>query len=163
MKPIIFKESNKDLLKPQGMTDAECGSLPVFTDGQQCVSRWQLTWKERFQILFFGRIWLGVLSGQTQPPVWLDSQKTVFKNNSPSLTWFNLHPDFFNVLGLRFKFYNLFYRVFDEGWCWGVGLIQINGRHLFYLGANEEKAQFRLLFLNFEFRTSRLKLKKLFA
>lgn len=79
MQPIKFKEANKDLLKPEGMTDAECGSLPIFTDGKQCISLWQLTWKERFQVLFFGRIWLGVLSGQTQPPVWLDSQKTVFR------------------------------------------------------------------------------------
>ncbi len=157
MTPIKFQESNKDLLKPVGMTDAECSSLPVFTDGKQCISLWQLTWKERFQVLFLGRIWLAVLSGQTQPPVWMDSRKTVFKNNSSSLTWFNLHPKFFHVLGLRFKWFNLFCRVFDEGWCWGVGLIQVNGRHLFYIGANEEKMQFRLLFVNSEFRHTKRK------
>lgn len=157
MTPIKFSESNKVLGKPESMKDAECGSLPIFTDGGQCISLWKLTWNERLQILFRGKLWVSVLSGQTQPPIWLDTQKTVFKNNSPSLTWFNLHPKFFNVFGLRFKFFNLFCRVFDEGWCWGAGLIQINGGHLFYIGADEERAQFRLLFLSFEFRHTKRK------
>jgi hypothetical protein len=85
LKPTKFKEANKDLLKPQGMTDEQCGSLPVFTDGNQCISHWQLTWKERFQVLFFGKIWLGVISGQTQPPVWVDSNKNVFGKGKAAL------------------------------------------------------------------------------
>ena len=36
MKPIKFDEANKNLLKPQNMTDEECSSLWVFTDVQQC-------------------------------------------------------------------------------------------------------------------------------
>ncbi len=42
MKPIKFPEANKTLGKPQGMTDDECGPLPVFSDGK-CAShagRW---------------------------------------------------------------------------------------------------------------------------
>lgn len=69
MKPINFPEANKNLLKPKGMTDEECGSLPVWTDGEQCVSCWQPTVKERISILLFGKIWLSVYSGETQPPV----------------------------------------------------------------------------------------------
>lgn len=78
MKPIKFEESNKTLLKPSSMTDEECSSLPVFTDGRQCISCWRLTWMERLSALLFGRVWLCVLSGHTQPPVWLACKKTVF-------------------------------------------------------------------------------------
>lgn len=79
MKAIKFKYANRNLLKPQSMTDEECSSLWVFTDGKQCVSCWKLNWKERLSALFFGKIWLGVLSGATQPPVWLDSTRTIFE------------------------------------------------------------------------------------
>ena len=79
MKPIKFKEANKNLLKPQSMTDEECSSLWVYTDGEQCISCWKMNWKQRIMALLFGRVWLSVLSGQTQPPGWVDCDKTVFK------------------------------------------------------------------------------------
>lgn len=78
MKPIKFKEATKNLLKPENMTDEECSSLWVYNDGQECVSCWRLTWKERIKALLFGKVWLGVLSGFTQPPVWMVCDKTVF-------------------------------------------------------------------------------------
>lgn len=146
MKPVKFKEANAELGKPPSMTDDECGSLPVFKDGKQCISLWKLSFKERLQVLFFGKIWLGVISGMTQPPVWLDSSKTVFKSSSPSITWFNLHPKFFKVFGWRLKVFNLFCRVMDEGWCFGAGLFQCNGRHLIYLGVDDESLKFDAFF-----------------
>ena len=79
MKAIKFKYANRNLQKPQNMTDEECSSLWVFTDTKMCVSCWKLNWKERLSALFFGTIWLGVLSGATQPPVWLDCTRTVFE------------------------------------------------------------------------------------
>ena len=30
--------------------------LPAFTDERQTISCWQLTWRERFTVLFFGRL-----------------------------------------------------------------------------------------------------------
>lgn len=78
MKPIKFEQANKNLLKPENMIDEECSSLWVYNDGMQCVSCWRLTWKERLKALFFGRVWLAVLSGESQPPVWLFCDKTVF-------------------------------------------------------------------------------------
>lgn len=42
------------------------------------MSCWRLTWKERIKALLFGKVWLGVLSGFTQPPVWMVCDKTVF-------------------------------------------------------------------------------------
>lgn len=79
MKPIKFKQANKNLLKPNNMTDEECSSLWVYCDGQQCISCWKLTFKERIKALFFGNIWISVLSGVTQPPIWLNANKTVFE------------------------------------------------------------------------------------
>ena len=78
MEPIKFEQANKDLLKPEGMTDEECGSLPVWSDGKECISLWQMTWRERLSALFFGRVWLSVHSGFTQPPVWLMATKEIF-------------------------------------------------------------------------------------
>lgn len=81
MNPIKFKEANKNLLKPNNMTDEECKSLWVYTDNQQCISCWKMTFKQRIKALLFGKVWLSVYSGQTQPPVWLDCDKTVFKES----------------------------------------------------------------------------------
>lgn len=71
MKPIKFKQANKQLFKPDSMTDKECSSLWVYTNGTQCVSCWKLSLKDRIKALIFGKVWLVVLSGYTQPPVWL--------------------------------------------------------------------------------------------
>lgn len=79
MKPIKFKEANKNLLKPTNMTDAECSSLWVYSDARECISCWHMSWKQRIKALLWGNVWLSVLSGNTQPPVWLDCDKTVFK------------------------------------------------------------------------------------
>lgn len=80
MKPKHFKESNVELRKPSNMTDEECGSLHIFQDENTntCISLWTVPFWERLKFLFHGHIWLGVLSGHTQPPVWLDCRKTVF-------------------------------------------------------------------------------------
>lgn len=75
---IHFPEATKNLLKPDSMTDEECSSLWVFNDGEQCVSCWKLSWKERLNILLYGKLWLGILSGRTQPPVWIVVGDTVF-------------------------------------------------------------------------------------
>lgn len=80
MKATKFPQANKNLSKPDSMTDEECSSLWIFTDGKQCISCWKLNWKQRFSALIFGKVWLSVLSGQTQPPVWLDCTKSVFIN-----------------------------------------------------------------------------------
>lgn len=86
MKPIDFKQFTKVLQKPSTMTDNECASLHVWSDGKQCVSCWKPTIKERLNILFGGKVWLGVLSGGTQPPVFV-SGSNVF-NRLPLMARF---------------------------------------------------------------------------
>lgn len=57
------------------MAESECQSLPVWNDGKQCVSCWKATFKERLNILFTGKVWLGALSGKTQPPVFVSGER----------------------------------------------------------------------------------------
>lgn len=83
MKPIDFKQSTKVLQRSADMTDDECSSLPVWSDGTQCVSCWKPSLSERISLVFGGQVWLGVASGSTQPPVFL-SGKNVFKGASAS-------------------------------------------------------------------------------
>jgi len=71
MEPIQFEHSNK-VLQPSGKEYSSnvvgVDPLPVWTDGEQCVSCWKMSLKERLFALIFGRVWLGLLSGETQPP-----------------------------------------------------------------------------------------------
>lgn len=84
MKPIKFKESTIELSKPESMTADECGSLSIHqTKEGTCISCWEASFWDRVKFLFHGKIWLGVLSGITQPPVWLDCTNTVFIKQKP--------------------------------------------------------------------------------
>ena len=78
MKPIDFEQSTKVLQKPGTLSDSQCSALPVWCDGKQCVSCWKPSIKERINILFGGNVWLGVMSGKTQPPVFVAGE-TVFE------------------------------------------------------------------------------------
>ena len=80
MEPMQFKQANKNLLKPESMTDEECGNLPVFTDGVQCISLWKMTWKERLLALLFGKLWVYVISGYTQPPIGFIIDREIFRS-----------------------------------------------------------------------------------
>jgi len=79
MKAKKFKEATVELKKPSSMTDEECGSLWIYqSETGECISLWTVPFWQRVKFLFHGKLWLGVLSGKTQPPVWLDMTKTVF-------------------------------------------------------------------------------------
>lgn len=79
MKPIDFPQSTKVLQRPGTLSDAQCGALPVWCDGKQCVSCWKPSFKERVNILFGGGVWLGVMSGKTQPPVFVTGERVFEK------------------------------------------------------------------------------------
>lgn len=78
MKPINHRFTNVTLNAPAGQED-EILPLRVWTDGEQCISCWQMGWRERLSALVFGRVWLSVLSGRTQPPVWLMATRDALK------------------------------------------------------------------------------------
>jgi hypothetical protein len=85
MKPIDFPQSTKVLQRPSVMAESECQSLPVWNDGKQCVSCWKPTLIERLKILFYGKVWLGVLSGNTQPPVFISGENVFVKASIKAL------------------------------------------------------------------------------
>lgn len=87
MEPSAFREANRNLTPPADWDrdkDGDCGDLPTFTDGHTCISRWRLSWRERLTVLLSGAVWLGVLSGHTQPPVWIAARKPFARREQPS-------------------------------------------------------------------------------
>ena len=81
MKPIDFKQSTKVLQRSSEITDDGCASLHVWSDGTLCVSCWKPSLSERISLVFGGKVWLGVASGGTQPPVFI-SGRNGFKGAS---------------------------------------------------------------------------------
>ena len=84
MKNIDFKESNRTLSPSNKQYSDKIGKvsyLHIFSDGEQCVSCWKMTWKERFSALFFGRVWVAVASGKTQPPIYAQTSKSYLENS----------------------------------------------------------------------------------
>lgn len=79
MRPIKFREQTGVLLKPNDMTDEECGPLPIHHDGEWYVSCWKMDLKERIKALVFGKTWLYVRGKISQPAVSLVCDKTVFE------------------------------------------------------------------------------------
>lgn len=69
MTPTGFKECNKVLGAPQGMTSEEVMNLPIFTDGKSCTSVWELNDEDLAEIIKTKKIALTIYSGATQPPV----------------------------------------------------------------------------------------------
>ena len=67
MRGIEFPEANKKLLPPEG-EEANVYTLHVWSDGNRCISKWKMTWQERFKALFTGTIWFDSW-GSTHPPI----------------------------------------------------------------------------------------------
>lgn len=77
----MFKEATIELKKPDSMTKEDCGNLHVFqSENGQCISLWSASLWTRIKFLFHGKLWLGVCSGTTQPPVWLEMKSNIFSS-----------------------------------------------------------------------------------
>jgi len=74
MHPIEFKGHNVKLI------GNGCNDLPVFTNGLQCVSCWQLSDDEIEKIKETKQLWLSVHTGATQPPVLLSAEPLIKTN-----------------------------------------------------------------------------------
>ena len=85
MKPITFNEANKTLTPPpddvgrayEGVKDIQ--DLDVWTDDSQCVSLWRPSLRERISVFLFGKVWVSILSGSTQPPIYIHGHKNYFQ------------------------------------------------------------------------------------
>ena len=80
MKSANFPEATRRPDRPDDMTEKECSPRAVWTDGRMCVSLWRPSWRERLSTLLFGKVWLFVVSGSTQPPVAVEAARTVFED-----------------------------------------------------------------------------------
>ena len=86
MKPIKFKEQNITFAENQ----TEYMPLPAFkndsTEGE-VISCWKLSWKERFQIFFTGRLWVCLLSfnAPLTPSFFTVFKKEILKTNKGPL------------------------------------------------------------------------------
>ena len=80
MTPTHFFGCNRVLGPPAEHDSMRCqiAPLPVWTDGEVCLSSWKLSLRERVAALVFGRVWLYVASGRRQPPVALSAERTPF-------------------------------------------------------------------------------------
>lgn len=74
MLPIDFYERNKMFTAPPGKEDSGILDLPVFADGSQMVSCWQMTTEEKMMAAFFGLLWVGVVSNHL-PPMWFATRR----------------------------------------------------------------------------------------
>lgn len=86
MKPIEFPEAIKQL-QPSGKEYSEnvesVKPLPVWSDGEQCVSKWRISWRERLALLFHGTLWVQLLTSKpTQPPIAFWTGKRFFSQES---------------------------------------------------------------------------------
>jgi hypothetical protein len=76
--PKVFEQANAVLGAPANTNGRNVEGLAVYTDGEQCISCWKLSWRERLSALFFGKAWLYVLGGRTQPPISIEVRHTIF-------------------------------------------------------------------------------------
>lgn len=88
MNPINFEQSNRTYVKPESMTDEQCGSLSVFVgvDTDQfpfILSKWELSDEELDQINETKAVWLNVVSTE-MPPVALFVQNPFVSSEKES-------------------------------------------------------------------------------
>ena len=69
MKPTDFEYANLNFVGGSSGRTVPIGELPVWTDKEQCVSLWSMSWRERLSALLFGRVWVNLLCGGRHPPI----------------------------------------------------------------------------------------------
>ena len=70
---IGFAQANLLLARPPSMSQEECHDLEVFSNGNVCISKWQLDDSEIEQLKKNGyKLYIHVI-GITQPPVYVSS------------------------------------------------------------------------------------------
>lgn len=76
--PIPWHGTNKILQAPAHEDKQRVGDLHVFNNGNVTVSCWQLTDEELIDLVQNGgKIYLGVLFGKSQPPVFVGTEDSV--------------------------------------------------------------------------------------
>jgi hypothetical protein len=69
---VKFEGANRVLGAPKGVENLE--PLHTFTNGSCSVSCWELEPEELAEVVRTGRVFLSVMSGERQPPVFVSSE-----------------------------------------------------------------------------------------
>jgi hypothetical protein len=85
MKPIKFPQANTNLIKPDDMTDEQCGELPVYRGAAEngfpvYISCFELDEQELLDVLQTKKIWVHVYAA-SHPPIALDCADPWRKND----------------------------------------------------------------------------------
>jgi len=70
--PVEFTQVNKNLISQDDRDGIK--PLPVYSDGERCVSCWRMSIKERLLALLTGKAWAHSLTGKTQPPIFISTE-----------------------------------------------------------------------------------------
>lgn len=73
--PIDFAGTNLNLLPPEGADTVS--AMRGFTNAVCCVSCWKLSPAEVAAVNATGRVFVSVLSGSTQPPIYVGDEASV--------------------------------------------------------------------------------------
>lgn len=73
--PVNFPGANMRLLPPQGSENVS--ELHTYTNGICSVSCWELTPEELEEVARTGKVFVTILSGRTQPPVFVGDEAAV--------------------------------------------------------------------------------------
>lgn len=80
MKPVKFSYANAVLKPPPDLGHGEvCDDLPIHRGTGELISCWKPTLRERISLLFGGFVWLGVRSKHSQPAMWLQIERNLFR------------------------------------------------------------------------------------
>ena len=114
MKPIKFKQANKSFEKSNKTEGELCQSLHVCSNGKEHISCWTMSIYQRLIILFTGKIYLGVISGNSHPPVYLNAINplTLTSIQKWKRWWRNIQLTFFDFLESTQDFWADFFNHF---------------------------------------------------
>lgn len=71
--PVDWFGANKTLVAPKGTTEEQVCDMRIFTNGSICVSRWKLSEEAIKEVIETGCLFVTLMSGYTQPPVFVGS------------------------------------------------------------------------------------------
>ena len=75
--PIEFNGSNRILQPPKGYDKEQVTPMHIFTNGVICVSKWKLSEEALKEVLETGCLFVSLISGHTQPPIFIGSEEEV--------------------------------------------------------------------------------------
>lgn len=100
--PIEFPEQTAILRKPDSMTDEQCRSLPIQRINGECRSVWKLTPEEMVSVNLTHCVVVGVVSGVTQPPIWIEAAAPAEAGELPEETQLQMNlVEELGTLGVR--------------------------------------------------------------